>query len=291
MDITVSLVRRLIASQFPKWAHLPIKPVEMSGWDNRTFRLGEDMSVRLPSHKAYEAQVEKEQQWLQRLAPHLPLPIPNPLAMGKPSDEYPLHWSVYRWIDGENAAIERISDLDEFARALAQFLLALQQIESADGPPPGPHNFYRGGPVSTYDEETRNAFATLNGMIDTAAATEIWEYAMNAAWNGPPVWLHGDVHPTNLLVNDGQLSAVIDFGCSGVGDSACDFTIAWTFFRGHSRDTFKSHLHLDDATWLRARGWALWKGLITLADAATDSVKRREAKRVVDEIISEYKKL
>lgn len=292
MDITVSLVRSLIAKQFPQWAYLPIKPVELSGWDNRTFRLGDDMTVRLPSHEAYEAQVKKEQKWLPLLATRLPVAIPTPLAMGIPSDEYPLHWSIYRWIDGENATTERIHNLTDFAIQLAQFLNALQQIDANSGPPPGDHNFYRGGSLDTYDGETRNAIANLDGMIDTTEATAVWESALKAVWNGSPVWVHGDMYPTNLLVKDGQLNAVIDFGCSCVGDPACDLTIAWTFFFGQSRETFRSHLQLDEATWERARGWALWKASITIATNPSDTPSGRleESRRVIKDVIAEHKR-
>jgi aminoglycoside phosphotransferase (APT) family kinase protein len=289
MDIHLSLVGRLIAEQFPEWAHLPVKPVEFSGWDNRTFRLGDDMTVRLPSAQAYAAQVEKEQQWLPRLAQHLPLTIPTPIAMGVPSHEYPWHWSIYRWIDGENATIDSIADLNEFADQLSKFLNALQQIDSSGGPPPGLHNFYRGGSVSIYDEETRKAIANLDGKIDTSAVTAVWEAALKAAWNGPPVWIHGDVHATNLLVKDGRLCAVIDFGCSAVGDPACDLTIAWTLFSGKSREIFRAGLMVDDNTWSRARGWALWKGLITLADDTnTNLSKLKEARRAINEVLADH---
>lgn len=289
MDISVSLVSRLIATQFPQWGHLPIKPVEFSGWDNRTFRLGEDMTVRLPSKAAYAAQVDKEQRWLPRLASLLPLTIPTPLGMGVPTDEYPWNWSIYGWIDGENAKIERITNLNEFAAQLSQFLNVLQQIDTTDGPPPGPHNFYRGGSINIYDAETRNAIADLDGRIEPDAVTAVWEEALKEAWDHPPVWVHGDVHATNLLVKDGQLSAVIDFGCSGVGDPACDLTVAWTFLSGESREAFRAGLQVDDATWSRARGWALWKGLITLADHTnTNPSKIEEARRVINEVIIEH---
>ncbi|MDQ6422243.1 aminoglycoside phosphotransferase family protein [Paenibacillus sp. LHD-117] len=288
VEINVALVSRLIAEQFPEWAHLPVKPVELSGWDNRTFCLGPDMSVRLPSAEGYAAQVEKEQQWLPRLARHLPLPIPAPLAKGAPSREYPWHWSVYRWIDGENASIDRIDDLNEFAEQLSRFLNALQMIDTSGGPPPGLHNFYRGGSVSVYDEQTRNAITALRDQIDTEAATAVWETAIQTTWNRPPVWVHGDVHPTNMLVKEGRLSAVIDFGCSAVGDPACDLTIAWTFFAKESRAIFRAGLKLDDHTWSRARGWALWKALITIADPANaNPIKIKEARRTINEIFSD----
>ena len=185
---------------FQQWADLPIRPVDFGGWDNRTFHLGEQMTVRLPSAAGYALQVEKEQRWLPRLAPLLPLPIPVPLAMGQPGDGYPWHWSVYRWLDGETATIERIADLRQFAIDLAHFLVALHQIDATGGPPPGPHNFYRGGPLTVYDAETRQAIAALDGTIDTDAATEVWEAALKATWHGSPVWVHGDVAAGNLLV-------------------------------------------------------------------------------------------
>ncbi|PSR35865.1 MAG: aminoglycoside phosphotransferase [Sulfobacillus thermosulfidooxidans] len=267
---------------------LPIKPVELSGWDNRTFRLGDNMTVRLPSHQAYEAQVKKEQQWLPRLASRLPVAIPTPLAMGTPCDVYPMHWSIYHWIDGENATTDHISDLNHFAIELAQFLNALQQIDTDGAPPFGAHNFYRGGPLRTYDGETRNAIAQLDGMIDTAEATAVWDSVFQAEWSNSPVWVHGDMYPTNLLVNDGRLSAVIDFGCSAIGDPACDLTIAWTFFFGQSRETFRSHLQLDDETWAGARGWALWKALITITNP---SGRLEESRRVIQDVIAEHKQL
>lgn len=290
MDINVSLVRRLIATQFPRWAHLPVKPVEFSGWDNRTFRLGDDMTARLPSAQAYEAQVKKEQRWLPKLVPPLPLAIPNPLEMGMPSEEYPLHWSVYRWIDGENATFNSVRNMTECATQLSGFINALQQIDSSGGPPPGPHNFYRGASLSVYDEETRNAISALGNDIDTEVALAIWEDALESTWHGAPVWIHGDVHATNLLVKEGKLSAVIDFGCSGVGDPACDLTIAWTFFAGPSREAFLSNLHVDHDTVQRARGWALWKALITLA-ASTDnrSPQVEEGRRVISDLTDDYR--
>ena len=292
MQINATLVGRLVAGQFPQWANLPVVPVEPGGWDNRTFRLGEDMSVRLPSAEGYVAQVEKEHRWLPRLAPLLPLPVPVPLAAGIAADGYPWPWSVYRWLEGETATVERIADLPEFARVLAQFLGALQRIDPAGGPPPGPHNFYRGGPLTVYDGETRRALAALEARIDAGTATAVWDAALAAAWHGPPVWVHGDVSATNLLVSGGELSAVIDFGCMGVGDPACDLAIAWTLLTGESRSAFRTALPLDDSTWARGRGWVLWKGLITLAEHIDiDPVKAGAARRVIDEVIADHERV
>ena len=290
-DIDVALVERLISVQFPWWAHLPITPAAPQGWDNKTFRLGATMSVRLPSAESYRAQVEKEHRWLPRLAPHLPLPIPVPLAKGAPGEGYPFPWSVYRWLEGEPAATGRIADLPEFATELALFLSALQRIDPAGGPTPGRHNFFRGGPLAVYDAETLQAIAALEGRIDADAATAAWEAALAATWQGPPVWFHGDVASGNLLVEGGRLSAVIDFGISGVGDPSCDLAIAWTFFEGESREAFRALLRPDDATWARGRGWALWKALITLAEHIdTDPSEAGHSRYVIDEVLADHER-
>ncbi len=289
-EIDAALVSRLVASQFPQWAHLPVRPVAPGGWDNRTFRLGDELSVRLPSAEAYVAQVAKEHHWLPRLAPHLPLPIPEPLAMGRPTDEYPWPWSIYRWLPGEPAATAHIDNLDRFATDLARFLAALQSVDPTGGPAPKPHNFYRGGPLTTYDVETRQAIAALHGEIDAGAATEVWEAALTTTWHDTPVWVHGDVAVGNLLVAHGRLSAVIDFGCTGVGDPACDLVMAWTFLSGDSRAAFRSALDtLDEATWARGRGWALWKACIALLDHREDDpVQANQARRIIAAVLADH---
>jgi aminoglycoside phosphotransferase (APT) family kinase protein len=289
VDINTALVRELISTQFPQWADLPIRPVQFDGWDNRTFHLGDGMTVRLPSGEAYAAQVEKEQRWLPRLAPQLPLSIPVPLATGVPGSGYPWPWSVYRWLDGETAMNGRIADLTEFATTLAHFLTALQRIDPTGGPPPGPHNFYRGGPLTVYEGEARQAIAALNGKIDTGAATEVLDAALASSWQGAPVWFHGDIAAGNLLVRNGRLSAIIDFGTSGVGDPACDLAIAWTLFEGESREAFRSALLLDHATWARGRGWTLWKALIVYAGLpGTNALEAEKQRRVIDEVLADH---
>lgn len=290
ITIDVPLVSRLVSTQFSQWTDLPITPVAVSGWDNRTFHLGDDMSVRLPSAEAYILQVEKEQHWLPRLAPHLPLPIPVPLAMGRPTDEYPWPWSVYRWLDGEPAATGPIRDLREFATDIAGFLIALQEVDAKGGPPPGPHNFWRGGSLEVYDAETREALVALEGQIDTETATEVWETALATAWERPPVWVHGDIAVGNLLLTQGRLSAVIDFGTSGVGDPACDLAIAWTLFEGESREAFRAALPLDEGTWARGRAWTLWKALIVAAGIAHTNAREAERSRqVIDEVLADHR--
>jgi aminoglycoside phosphotransferase (APT) family kinase protein len=298
-DITPALVARLVAEQFPQWARLPITPVDLDGWDNTTFRLGDELSVRLPSADAYVAQIDKEHRWLPVLAPRLPLPIPEPVAKGDPGAGFPRPWSVYRWLAGEHATADRVSDLDRFASDLARFLAALYRVEPTDGPPAGAHSFFRGCPPATYDAETRAAIAALGKEIDTAAATDVWNAALAARWDGPAVWVHGDVTASNLLVRDGRLAAVVDFGCSAVGDPACDVVIAWTFFAGSSRETFREQLPVDRGTWARGRGWALWKALITVADdvdgradrAAQRMGWRHSARAVIEAVLAEHERL
>lgn len=265
LDIDAALVHQLIAAQFPQWSEHPLVPVPSAGTDNALLRLGSTMLVRLPRiHWAVE-QVEKEQQWLPRLAPHLPLAIPHPLAMGMPGKGYPWRWSVYDWLEGENTAPDRLADLGQAARDLADFVHALHQIDTTGGPLPGPHNSSRGVPLIERDAAVRTALAALDGVLDIGAAAAAWEVALTApVWEGPPVWIHGDLHAGNLLAQDGKLSAVIDWGCLGIGDPACDLLPAWTLFGGRSRDIYREALRVDDATWERGRGWALSMGLIAL---------------------------
>ncbi|HHF7367711.1 TPA: aminoglycoside phosphotransferase family protein [Legionella bozemanae] len=289
VPIDVSLVRKLIDAQFPQWSDLPIKPVAFSGWDNRTFHLGTEMTVRLPSASFYALQVEKEQLWLPYLAPHLSLPIPTPLAKGEPVADYPWPWSIYRWIEGQTASIERIKDMELFAADLAQFLLELQKIDAEGGPVAGEHSFYRGGALSTYDAEVQEAIKILDRHTDTEIFSSIWSEALSKSWQGKPVWIHGDIAVGNLLVKEGCLCAVIDFGQLAIGDPACDLVIAWTFFKEESRNTFRKVLQLDTATWARARGWALWKALIVCAKLpGTNPLDVEKSWNVIKEIITDY---
>ncbi|MCW8408977.1 aminoglycoside phosphotransferase family protein [Legionella sp. PATHC035] len=289
VPIDVSLVHRLIQSQFPQWSALSIQPVEFSGWDNRTFHLGSEMTVRLPSDGFYALQVEKEQRWLPYLASHLSLPIPTPLAQGEPTEDYPWHWSIYRWIEGQSASIARIDEMNRFAADLAQFLLQLQGINARGGPLAGEHSFYRGGALSTYDAETQKAIKILRHQIDSGTLSSIWSKALSEAWLSAPVWVHGDIAPGNLLVKEGRLCAVIDFGQLAVGDPACDLVIAWTFFKAESREVFRKTLQLDQATWARARGWALWKALIVCARLpGTNPEDIDRSWKVIEELIADY---
>jgi aminoglycoside phosphotransferase (APT) family kinase protein len=261
--ITVDLVAKLINEQFPAWSDLEIRPVKCSGHDNRTFHLGEHMSVRLPSAAAYAPQVEKEQRWLPILAKELTLPISTPLAKGEPSETYPWPWSINKWVEGETLTYQNINDLNQVARDLGAFLIELQSIEASGGPLAGEHNFYRGGSLAVYDEESRHALEQNKDVFNEGKLKKIWETALDSKWNSQPVWVHGDIAPGNILIENGGICAVIDFGILGVGDPACDAAMAWNFFDKDSRKVFKDVLKMDEGTWNRARGWALWKALIT----------------------------
>jgi len=260
LEISETLVKDLLSSQFPHWAQLPLKRVKSDGTDNAIFRLGADMSVRLPRVAWAADDASKEQKWLPILSSALLLAIPVPLGKGIPEANYPWHWSVCPWFTGENAGLVHIDSSHEAATALANFLIALWRIDSSGGPPSR-----RGLPLQTQDKEVRQAIASLHGKIDTNKATALWEECLEApAWEKPPVWLHGDLLPGNLLVQDGKLSAVIDWGLAGIGDPACDLIAAWSVFSLKTRQIFRTTLAADEALWARGRGWALSIALIIL---------------------------
>jgi aminoglycoside phosphotransferase (APT) family kinase protein len=286
--IDEDLVVRLIEAQFPRWADLHIQAVSPGGWDNRTFRLGEDMLVRLPSAAAYAAQVEREKRWLPRLVAHLPVPIPTPLAKGEPSADYPWPWSIFTWLDGEPVASGALEDPATLARDLADFLRALERIDPVEGPSPGPDNFFRGGNLRTYDSEVRRAIDVLGKSQDVVPFTAFWNEARATAWSRPPVWVHGDFSGGNLLVSTGHLCGVIDFGQCVVGDPACDLAIAWTLFDAPAREVFRTALGLDAGTWARGRAWAIWKALIVAAGFIdTNAVEKARASVTLQAVLAD----
>jgi aminoglycoside phosphotransferase (APT) family kinase protein len=297
--IATDLVERLVADQFPELAHWPVRTVDVDGWDNRTFRLGDSLLVRLPTAAGYVAQVDKEHAWLPVLRPALPVSIPEPLARGRPGHGYRWPWSIYRWIDGSTATPDCVADPVEFAVELATFLRALHIADPTAGPHAGLHNAFRGAHPDVYDADTRAALTALSGLVDIGTSLEVWEAALAEPWSRPPVWVHGDLTASNLLVRDGRLAAVIDFGCCAVGDPACDLVMAWTFFDDEGRRHFRGELGLDDATWARGRGWALWKALLVAADehsagVRADAATRRfgwtgTARQVVDIVINDHR--
>lgn len=289
LDIDAALAGRLVAAQFPQWADLPIEPVLPLGTDNALYRLGDDMVARLPRRERPSLSLEKEREWLPRLAPHLPLAVPIPLATGKPGDGYPHEWSIYTWLEGEPATGERLADLGQAATDLAELIAALQQVDPTGGPPPGAHNAYRGVHLAAREEATRAGIASLGDAIDTRAVTAAWDAALAAPeWRGAPVWIHGDLDSRNLLARNGRLSAVIDFGTLGVGDPATDVMVAWKLLDADSRDLFRSALSVDEATWARARGWALSQAMIALPyyTLETNPTLVREAERWLAEVLA-----
>ncbi|MFD6624406.1 aminoglycoside phosphotransferase family protein [Streptomyces diastaticus] len=261
-DITTDVVRALIAEQFPEWSDLPVTPVDPQGWDNRTFRLGDELAARLPSGESYVAAVEKEDRYLPLLARHLPLAVPEVVATARPGSGYPFPWSVRRWLPGNTVT----PDIDRGALAsdLGGFLAALRKVPSEGGPVGGSHSHFRGCHPSVYSSQVEAALITLKDEVDAKTCEAIWADALTSAWPQAPVWFHGDVAAGNMLLTEGRLSAVIDFGTCGVGDPACDLVMAWTYFEGEERQTFREAVDLSDDTWRRARGWALWKALATM---------------------------
>ncbi|MFH8342863.1 aminoglycoside phosphotransferase family protein [Streptomyces sp. AM6-12] len=260
--IDAALARRLVDTQFPQWAELPLKLLDPAGSDHVIYRLGEDLSVRLPRHAGAIRQAMKESEWLPRLAPRLPLAIPVPAGVGEPDFGYPWPWAVSRWLDGDVATAEALADSSRAAVQLAEFLIALQTFVPEDFPVEDAREDLTGRPLTDRDRATRAAIAEVDGAFDAAAMTELWDAALSApGWDGPPVWFHGDFHTGNLLTVAGRLSAVIDFGELGIGDPACDLTIAFTLMSAGSRAVFRATLGVDDATWTRGRGWALATGL------------------------------
>jgi aminoglycoside phosphotransferase (APT) family kinase protein len=261
-EIDFTLVRRLVDTQFPQWAGLPLKLLDPAGSDHVIYRLGQELTVRLPRHAGAIGQARKEFRWLPRLAPHLPLPIPFPVAVGEPGLGCPWPWAVSRWLEGEVATVEALADSTGAAVALARFLAALQRFAPEDLPAEDVGDDLAGRPLADRDRATRAAIAQVDGVFDAAAMTDLWDAALNApGWDGPPVWFHGDFHTGNLLTVDGRLSAVIDFGGLGIGDPACDLMIAFTLMTAGNRAAFRDALGVDDATWTRGRGWALATGL------------------------------
>jgi aminoglycoside phosphotransferase (APT) family kinase protein len=293
VDIDVLLVRRLVAGQFPEWSQLAIEPVLPWGTDNALYRLGDEMVLRIPRTERTSDALEKERRWLPRLAPQLPLAVPVPLASGKPGEGYPFAWSIYRWLEGETATVGRIADLGHAATELAGFIGALQRIDPSGGPPPGEHNVSRGEPLVERDAAVRRSIASLEGEIDVDAVTAVWEAALDApAWRHPPVWIHGDLDGRNLLVRRGRLSAVIDFGCLGVGDPACDVMVAWKVLSAEARVTLRAALSVDDATWARAHGWALSQavGALSYYTLETNAVLVWEARQWLAEVLADAEK-
>jgi aminoglycoside phosphotransferase (APT) family kinase protein len=294
-----ALVGRLLADQFPQWAHLPIEPVASSGTDNAMYRLGDELAVRLPRLEWDESGPDMQRDWLPKLAPDLPVPVPLPVAVGAPGHGYPMSWSICRWLEGRTPVAGELDDPRGLALDLARFVRALQAIDATDGPGPGDHNNSRGAPLITRDEGTREALVQLRKIpslaaeFDIDAAETAWEAALRApAWSAAPVWLHGDLLPGNLLCVDGRLSGVIDFECLGVGDPAIDLAAGWWLFDADARAVFRAALGVDDPTWDRGRGCALSIASIALPYYhVTNPAFANASRYAINQILSEPRAL
>ncbi|MEU9499029.1 aminoglycoside phosphotransferase family protein [Streptomyces sp. NPDC048196] len=282
------LVRRLIAGQFPHWAGLAVQRVPSGGTVNAMYRLGDDMVVRLPLVPGGAPDISLEQEWLPRLAPRLPTVIPEVLAAGEPAEGYPWPWSVYRWLAGENPEAGALSEPVLLAEDLAGFVTAMRSL-TLDGAPAA----HRGGPLASLDAATRAAIEELRGIpeeaVDGDAVAAVWADALRApGWDGPPVWLHADLMPGNLLVAGGRLTSVIDFGCLGVGDPACDLFPAWNLLPADARKVFRAALDVDDATWTRGRARTLSQALIALPYyRRTNPTMAHNARQVIRAVLAE----
>jgi aminoglycoside phosphotransferase (APT) family kinase protein len=282
--ISEPLVHQLVAGQFPQWKDLAIKSVSSSGTDNALFLLGDEMVVRLPRIHWAVGDVEKESQFLPLLAPLLPFEVPVPVGKGAPAHGYPSNWSIYPWLKGNNPIVGSIGDPELLATDLAKFINALHSIDSSNGPVAE-----RGVALQDRDSGTRTAIDELDGQIDKSSVELAWQVALNASvWTKPPVWIHGDLAPGNILLVADRLSAVIDFGALGVGDPACDLIVAWNLLPANVRNIFRSAVNVDEATWMRGRGWALSISLIQLPYYQNRNPElAANARYVINEILRE----
>lgn len=282
-----ALVRRLLADQFPELAQLPISLIA-SGWDNVIHRLGSDLSIRVPRRGAAAQLIVNEQRWLPMLAPRLPLAVPVPRHAGRSTSYFPWAWSILPWLFGEPAAVQPPNDLMQAAEDLAGFVNALH----VRAPVEAPLNPVRGGPHrERLDRITKRivdvgASGRLPTGVDTVALVDLWHRLASApASDGPPVWLHGDLHAMNLLTNDGRLSAVIDFGDITAGDSATDLAVAWILFDPPARAKFRVLVAADDSTWTRAMAWALSFAVMYVGAGADDPAMDRMGRLALAQVV------
>jgi aminoglycoside phosphotransferase (APT) family kinase protein len=285
IDIDIALVKRLLSEQFPHLAERSITVVRSTGTVNAIYRLDHDLYVRLPRVGTWAESIDREWTWLPRLAPHISLRIPKPLAQGKPTNGYPYPWAVYRWIKGFPYQDDLISDERQVAHDLVNFILELRSVDMLEAP--------RGGrrPLVELNAATRTAIASSREVIDTKAVSAAWARSLESPpWDGKPVWIHGDLLKSNLLVQEGRLFAVLDFGEVGIGDPAADMVPAWSVFNKVGRETFRRALDVDDDTWSRARGYALHQALMIIPYyPKTNPEFVTMAKRTVEEVITELK--
>ncbi len=273
VDVTPSLVRELLSDQQPDLADLPI--VELAnGWDNVMFRLGDDFTVRLPRRALAAALVEHEQRVLPTLAPRLPIPIPAPVRIGRPGAGYPWNWSVNPWFAGTAAATTPLALPADDAIRIGEFLAALHEPAPADAPPNPYRGHFVGDNTAIFGERIDRLRGTAG--FDADRVVRRWHELVDVPpFDDVPRWIHGDLHALNVLVDDGRISAVIDFGDVCAGDPATDLSVAWGMFEGDVRDHLRESAGpVDDATWQRAEAWALHFAVVYLADAADNATMR-----------------
>ncbi|MFE5585090.1 aminoglycoside phosphotransferase family protein [Kitasatospora sp. NPDC056531] len=286
LDIDEALVRRMVAAQFPQWADLPVELVDSAGTSNAMYRLGADLVVRIPRIPGAAEDIGKEHAWLPRLALGLPVAVPAPVGLGEPADGCPWPWSVLRWLEGANPVAGRVAEPALLSADLASFVTAMYRVDPVGGPAS-----YRSETLAARDGAVRRALAALTDVVDTEAVTSLWDLALRAPDHpGPPVWIHADLQPGNLLVDGaGRLSAVIDFGCVGLGDPAVDLLPVWYVLPASVRDAFRTAVGADAAAWARGRGWALSVALMELDYYRETNLRMaRTARYVIGELLAAH---
>jgi aminoglycoside phosphotransferase (APT) family kinase protein len=279
VNIDEALVRALLQAQHPDLAHLTITRVA-SGWDNVIYRLGDDLCVRLPRRRSAAELIEHEQQWLPELAPMLPLRVPVPVRVGRPGAGFPWAWSVCPWLAGEIAATRPPDDAMATAEVLGRFLAVLHRPAPAEAPV----NPVRGIPLAERSPIFHEHLARLGTVIDVAAVRACWhELATARPWAEPKFWLHGDLHPANLLVVNASLSAAIDFGDLTAGDPATDLAVAWMLLPPAAHTVLRdARGRVDDDLWARARAWALSWGVACVAHSVDNPMLARLGRPTLD---------
>jgi aminoglycoside phosphotransferase (APT) family kinase protein len=284
LHIDVSLVNQLLKEQFPQWVNLNLELIHPAGTDNVMYRLGSDKVVRLPRTKRSAISLEKEHRWLSKLAPCLPIKIPMILGEGRPSDNYPLPWLICSFLEGQNLMEGNSLDYSQAAVDLGNFVAAMQKIDAKGGP-----KCRRGQPLAMRNQEMQESIPLMSDLYDTTLLTSVWERALKEpTWEEDPVWIHGDLHAGNLLVENGRVTAVVDFGLAGIGDPASDLMLAWTLLTQETRLIFRSIVKPEEATWKRGRAWAFTLGVVAYPYYCNSNPTfAKLAKRAIDEVLSE----
>jgi aminoglycoside phosphotransferase (APT) family kinase protein len=287
-DIDVEHVGLMISDQFPEWAGLPLAPVASSGTDNVMLRLGDRLVVRLPRISSAVPSLTKELQYARCLGQQLPAAVPVPLAQGTPGRGYPWPWTVSGWLEGENPS-PGLDAGPALAVEIANFIRALHSLDVGKEGPIGPLRSYRGGPLAVRDEPTRSAIASCAGLLDVPLLTSAWQAASQVTeWDGPPVWIHTDLQPGNMLTCGPRLAAVLDWGGLAIGDPAVDLIVAWNLLDATGRAAFREAVGVDESTWKRGRAWALSIGLIAYPYYAdTNPPLARVSKYQIEQVIAD----